>query len=412
MTIPRPPIRRPLDGMLVLDLGQIYNGPYCGLQLAFMGARVLKIEPPEGDVVRRRKREIEPWPLVMLNSNKESVVLDLKQPRGREIFLALVEKADVLIENFAAGVMDRLGIGWEVLHKLNPRLVYGGSSGFGLDGPYRDLAAMDVTIQAMSGITNATGDENGPPTKAGAAVCDFMAGIHLCTGILGALVQRERTGEGQRVEVAMHEAAVTALASAMGAVMDGDVGVPDRTGNRHPALAIAPYNTYPCSDGYMAIFTSAERHWVSLCELMDRRDLLQNPEYATIPGRAKRMAEIDDMVGAWTLGRTKDEILQALNKAHIPCAPVKTAREVACDPHLEARGFWVDVDHPRRGKTRVPISAIRLHTGGKSEITRPAPTLGQHTEAVLAELLGVPADELSRLRSAGVTVPVTEMKKV
>ena len=150
-------IRRPLEGMLVLDLGQIYNGPYCGLQLGFMGARVLKIEPPEGDVVRRRKREVEPWPLVMLNSNKESVVLDLKQPRGKQIFLELVAKADVLIENFAVGVMDRLGIGWDVLHKLNPRLVYGGSSGFGLDGPYRDLAAMDVTIQAMSGIMNSTG---------------------------------------------------------------------------------------------------------------------------------------------------------------------------------------------------------------------------------------------------------------
>ena len=180
----------------------------------------------------------------MLNSNKESVVLDLKQPRGKAIFLELVAKADVLIENFAAGVMDRLGIGWEVLSKLNPRLVYGGSSGFGLDGPYRDLPAMDVTVQAMSGITNATGDADGPPTKAGAAVCDFLAGIHLCAGILGALVQRERTGKGQRVEVAMHEAAVTSLASALGAVMDGDTNVPDRTGNRHPALAMAPYNTY------------------------------------------------------------------------------------------------------------------------------------------------------------------------
>ena len=141
----------------------------------------------------------------------------------------------MLIENFAAGVMDRLGIGYDVLSKLNPRLVYGGSSGFGLDGPYRDLAAMDVTIQAMSGITNATGDADGPPTKAGAAVCDFLAGIHLCAGILGALVQRERTGKGQRVEVAMHEAGVIALASALGAVMDGDK-VPERTGNRHPAL--------------------------------------------------------------------------------------------------------------------------------------------------------------------------------
>ena len=186
--IPPQAIKRPLDGFLVLDMGQIYNGPYAGLQLSFMGARVIKIEPPEGDVLRRRKRETEPYPLVMLNSNKESVVLDLKQPRAREIFLALVAQADVLIENFAAGVMDRLGLGYDVLSKLNPRLVYGGSSGFGLDGPYRDLAAMDVTIQAMSGITNATGDADGPPTKAGAAVCDFLAGIHLCAGILGAMI--------------------------------------------------------------------------------------------------------------------------------------------------------------------------------------------------------------------------------
>lgn len=403
-------IRRPLDGMLVLDMGQIYNGPYAGLQLGFMGARVLKIEPPEGDVLRRRKREAEPWPLVMLNSNKESVVLDLKQPRAKEIFLALVAQADVLIENFAAGVMDRLGLGYDVLSKLNPRLVYGGSSGFGLDGPYRDLAAMDVTIQAMSGITNATGDADGPPTKAGAAVCDFLAGIHLCAGILGALVQRERTGKGQRVEIAMHEAAVTALASAMGAVMDGDEGIPDRTGNRHPALAMAPYNTYRCRDGYVAIFTAAERHWQSMCKMLGRKDLAEHPEFSSTVGRAKRMAEVDDVVGAWTLPRTKDEVLKLLNAAHVPCAPVKTAREVSTDPHLEARGYWVDIDHPRRGRTRVPISAIRLHTAGKSEIRSPAPTLGQHTDAVLGELLGIKADELARLRAEHVTEPITERK--
>ncbi|MCA0245700.1 MAG: CoA transferase, partial [Proteobacteria bacterium] len=327
---------------------------------------------------------------------------------GKALFLDLVKQADVVIENFAVGVMDRLGIGWDVLHKLNPRLVYGGSSGFGLDGPYRDLAAMDVTIQAMSGITNATGDPDGPPTKAGAAVCDFLAGIHLCAGILGALVQRERTGQGQRVEVAMHEAASIALASALGAVMDGDTNVPARTGNRHPALAMAPYNTYPCSDGYVAIFTAAERHWQSMCQMLERPDLATDPKYASTVARAKNMAEIDDIVGAWTIGRTKDEVVTLLNEAHVPCAPVKTAREVATDPHLEARGFWVDIDHPRRGRTRVPISPIRLHTGGKPEIRTPAPTLGQHTEKVLAELLSLKAEELKELRAAGVTVPVTE----
>src|SRR5882762_2593336 len=183
-------IRRPLDGMLVLDLGQIYNGPYCGLLLGFMGARVLKIEGPEGDIVRRRKREVEPYPLVMLNSNKESVVLDLKHPDGKSLFLRLARKADVLVENFAAGVMNRLGLGWEVLRKGNPRLVYGSGTGFGLSGPYRDLPAMDLTIQAMSGIMNATGFPDRAPVKAGPAVCDFLGGVHLCAGILGALHQR------------------------------------------------------------------------------------------------------------------------------------------------------------------------------------------------------------------------------
>jgi len=209
----------------------------------------------------------------------------------------------------------------------------------------------------------------------------------------------------------MHEAGAISIASALGAVMDGDKNVPDRTGNRHPALAMAPYNTYRCRDGYVAIFTSADRHWTSMCEMLGREDLLTNPEFMTTPGRAKNMATIDDMVGAWTLPKTKEEVLAALTEARVPCAPVKTAREVAYDPHLEARGFWVDVEHPRRGKTRVPISPIRLHTGGKSEIKRPAPTLGQHTDAVLGELLGLKADELLQLRADEVTVPVTERKQ-
>jgi len=204
----------------------------------------------------------------------------------------------------------------------------------------------------------------------------------------------------------MHEAAVTALASAMGAVMDGDTNVPDRTGNRHPALAMAPYNTYPCSDGYVAIFTAAERHWQSMCSMLGRPDLATDPDYASTVARAKNMAEIDDIVSAWTIVRAKDAVLRLLNEAHVPCAPVKTAREVAHDPHLEARGFWVDIDHPRRGRTRVPISAIRLHAGGKPEIRSPAPTLGQHTEAVLAELLGLKAEELATLRAQRVTEPV------
>ncbi|PWU24255.1 MAG: CoA transferase [Candidatus Rokuibacteriota bacterium] len=400
-------IRRPLQGMLVLDLGQVYNGPYCGLLLGFMGARVLKIEPPEGDIVRRRKRHVEPYPLVMLNSNKESVVLDLKRPEGKALFLQLVEKADVVLENFAAGVMDRLGLGWDVLRAENPRLVYGTGNGFGLTGPYRDLPAMDLTVQAMSGIMNATGFPDLPPVKAGPAVSDFLAGVHLFAGIVGALLHRERTGRGQRVEVAMLEASIMALASAIGALMDGDGAVPERTGNRHPALAIAPYNVYRAKDGYVAIFTASERHWESIARVLGREDLLQNPDFDSTPARAARMDDIDAMVEAWTLERCKDDVMALLTAAHVPCAPVRTAAEVVNDPHLCERGVWVDVDHPRRGKTRVPISPIRLHGSAPASVERTAPLLGQDTDRVLSELLALSAGELAALHAAGVIEPVT-----
>src|SRR5262245_15074123 len=403
--------RSPLDGMLVLDLGQVYHGPYCGLLLSFMGARVLKIEPPEGDIVRRRKRNVEPYPLVMLNSNKESVVLDLKHPEGNALFLRLVERADVVVENFAAGVMDRLGLGWDVLHARNPRVIYGTGKGFGLSGPYRDLPAMDLTIQAMSGIMNATGFADRPPVKAGPAVCDFLAGVHLFGGIMSALLHRERTGEGQLVEVSMHEAAVMALASALGAYMDGDGGVPERTGNRHPALAIAPYNVYPTTDGFVAIFTASERHWHSIARVLGREDLLDHPDFASTPGRAARMDEIDAMVETWTRGLSKDQVMTVLTEAHVPCAPVRSTGEVVEDPHLHARGQWADVEHPRRGKTRVPLSPIRLHGSVPVGIDRPAPLLGQDTDRVLGELLGLGRDELRRLHDSGAIEPVTSAAK-
>jgi formyl-CoA transferase len=398
-------IRRPLEGMLVLDLGQIYNGPYCGLLLGFMGARVLKIESPEGDIVRRRKRQVEPYPLVMLNTNKESVVLDLKHADGKAIFLSLAKKADVIVENFAAGVMNRLGLGWEVLRKENPRLVYGSGTGFGLSGPYRDLPAMDLTIQAMSGIMNATGFPDRPPVKAGPAVCDFLGGVHLFAGILGALVQRERTGQGQFVEVAMLDAAIIALASALGVFMDGDKSVPARTGNRHPALAMAPYNVYETRDGHIAIFTASDRHWESITKVLGREDLLMHPDYATTPGRAAKVEEIDAMVTAWTRDRSKNEVMAILTEAHVPCAPVQTAAEVVADPHLNARGVWKEIEHPRRGKTKVPISPIRLH-GADPVVARPAPLLGQDTDRVLADILGLEKDDLAALHAAGVIEPV------
>jgi len=301
-------------------------------------------------------------------------------------------------------VMNRLGLGWEVLHKENPRLVYGSGTGFGLSGPYRDLPAMDLTIQAMSGIMNATGFPDRPPVKAGPAVCDFLGGVHLFAGILGALVQRERTGQGQFVEVAMLDAAIIALASALGVFMDGDKSVPARTGNRHPALAMAPYNVYETRDGHIAIFTASDRHWASITKVLGREDLLTHPDYATTPGRAAKVEQIDAMVTAWTRERTKNEVMATLTDAHVPCAPVRTAAEVVADPHLNARGVWKEIEHPRRGKTKVPISPIRLH-GADPAVARPAPLLGQDTDRVLADVLGLGKDELAALHASGVIEP-------
>jgi formyl-CoA transferase len=236
-------------------------------------------------------------------------------------------------------------------------------------------------------------------------VCDFLSGTHFFGGILGALLYRERTGQGQMVEIAMLEASLFALVSAIGAVVDGDGNVPERTGNRHPALAIAPYNVYPTRDGFVAIFTASDRHWDAITRVLGREDLLTNPDYATTPGRAAHTDEIDALVEGFTRGRTKDEVLRIFEEAHVPCAPVRTAREVIDDPHLEARGAWAEVDHPRRGTTRVPTSPIHLH-GSDAAPLRCAPLLGQDTDRVLAELLGLSADDLAALHASGVIEPV------
>jgi formyl-CoA transferase len=254
---------------------------------------------------------------------------------------------------------------------------------------------------------NATGFPDRPPVKAGPAVCDFLAGVHIFGGVVSALVQRERTGQGQLVEVAMLEAAVMALASALGAHMDGETDrVGWRIGNRHPALAMAPYNVYTTRDGYVAIFTASERHWHSIAKVLGREDLLTDPAYATTPGRAAKMEEIDALVDGWTRARSKDEVMKILTDAHVPCAPVRTTAEVESDPHLSARGVWHDFDHARRGKTRVPRSPIRLHGSTGGAVERRAPLLGEHTDRVLSELLGLDAAELARLHAARVIEPV------
>ena len=271
----------PLAGITVLDLGQIYNGPYCGYLLAMSGARVIKVEPPGGEGMRGRGGgALKSYAFMMLNGNKETVTLNLKSARGRELLRGLAAKADVLLENFSPGTMDRHGVGSDALRAINPRLVYAAGTGFGSTGPHRDYLAMDITVQAMTGVVAITGNDGEPPLKAGPALCDILGGVHLYSAITTALFRRERTGEGATLDVAMQDAVFPTLTTALGAYyLRG--GEPPRTGNHHQGMAVAPYNVYAARDGHVAIICIRERHWASLLTAMGREDLADDPRLWT-----------------------------------------------------------------------------------------------------------------------------------
>src|SRR5580704_6993385 len=291
----------PLAGLTVIDFGQIFQGPYATLLLAKGGANVIKVEPPHGEPLRRRAApgKSTTLPIAMLNQNKRAVTLNLKHARGRELLFAMVRRADVLLENFSPGTMDDLGVGWNVLKELNPRLIYATGTGFGISGPDRDNLAMDLTIQAASGIMSVTGAPDGPPMKAGPTLVDFMGGIHLYAGILTALYERDRTGEGRLVEVAMQETVYPSLAASF-EYYHRTGRPPPRTGNRQAGLSTAPYNVYPCADGHVAIHIVTEGHWRNLLKAMGREELADDPRFQTNADRIAHMDETDAAVAEWT----------------------------------------------------------------------------------------------------------------
>lgn len=397
--------RRPssgaFDGVTVLELGQIYNGPYAGFLMAQLGADVIKIEPPTGDRLRHRTLTgALAMEFLMLNSNKRSVCIDLKSAAGRDVFLALVDDADVVIENFGPDTMDRLGLPPAALLERNPRLIYASGKGYG-DGPYRSLTAMDITIQAMSGTIASTGLPDGPPVKAGPAFADFMAGTHLFAGIASALVQRANTGRGQHVEVAMLDAVYVALASAYGTIYNHpELDAPERTGNRHSGLSLAPYNVYRAADGHIAVISVSERAFAGLTAAMGQPEMATDERFATPPARVLNMDELDARIEAWTSTLPRWELTRILQEASVPCAPVQTVSEAAEDRHLVERGMVRFVDHPDGGSVPVPASPIRLADSPQHDLTS-APSLGADTAAVLRERLGYDDVALAALREDG-----------
>ncbi len=395
----RPP---PLKGLTVIDLGQVYQGPYAGLLMAKAGANVIKVEPRHGEPLRAREAVGggASLPLAMLNSNKRAVTLNLKSPRGVELLRALARKADVLLENFAPGVMDKLGVGASVLMAHNPRLIYASATGYGLSGPERDNLAMDITIQAASGAISVTGFADGPPVKAGPAIADFLSGTHLYGAIVTALYERERTGRGRMIEVAMIETMFPTLASNLGMIHNNPDRSLGRTGNRHGGLAVSPYNVYACKDGWFAIICTNEEHWRSLCSAMGRPELADDPRFATNAARVTHMEETDAVVEAWAAALSRDEIFAATGAHRVPSAPVRDLYEVLNNAHMRVRGMLEEIDHPQLGRITVPGSPLRYHGTPQTPAT-PSPAVGQDNVEVYGELLGLGPQEVEALRAEG-----------
>lgn len=392
----------PLDGITVIDLTQIYQGPYATFLMAKAGANVIKIEPINGEPSRIRAKVSgsASLPMAMLNTNKRGVTLNLKTAGGRELFKEMIKRADIVIENFAPGVMDRLGVGWSVLHEINPRLIYGTGTGYGLSGPDRDNLAMDVTIQASSGMMSVTGMPDGPPMRAGASIVDFLSGVHLYAGIMTALYERTQTGEGRLVEVAMQDTAYPTLASNLGFTYRGSGALPPRVGNRHGGLALAPYNVYEASDGHIAVVCVTEPHWHKMLAAMGREDLKDDPRFSTNKARVENLSQTDEVVQQWASSRTRDELV-ALSKQHgFPAAPVRNLIEVMNDPHMHARGMLEWFEDEDLGRIVLPGSPLMIH-GADRVATVSSPKLGQHNQEIYGQWLGMSDAAIESLKKEG-----------
>jgi crotonobetainyl-CoA:carnitine CoA-transferase CaiB-like acyl-CoA transferase len=382
----------PLTDLRVLDLTQALAGPYCTMLLADLGADVIKIEPPRGDLTRGMppwvgSRESAPYGgfFASINRNKRSIVLDLRSEADRAIFFRLVETADAVVENSRAGVMDRLGVGYETLHNRNPRLVYGAIRGFGDprtgESPYADWPAFDVVAQSMGGMVGTTGPAGSPGFAAGPSVGDLFPGTLAALGIVSAVHHAKATGQGQFVDVAMYDA-ILALCENVVYQYSFAGRVLEPNGSAHPALC--PFDVYETADGAVAIAAPTPNHWDILCAIIDRVDLIDDPRTFENIARIEHRDLVTDVISSWTRARTKAEVVAELG-GRVPVGPVNTAADIFADPHVRARGMLAEIELPG-GNTRVQIPAPPIKfTGTPSRIYRRPPLLDEHRQEILAE---------------------------
>ena len=404
-----------LDGDRVLDMTHVQSGPSATQILAWMGADVVKLEAPSGDITRRQLRDrpgVDSLYFTMLNSNKRSITLNTKSPEGKRIFLDLVRRSDVLVENFAPGALDRMGFTWEVLAEANPRLVYASIKGFG-PGVYADFKAYEVIAQAMGGSMSTTGFEDGPPLATGAQIGDSGTGMHTVAGILAALYQRVHTGRGQRVQVAMQDAVLNLcrvklrdqqrLAHGPLSEYPNDDFTDEvpRSGNAsgggQPGWAVRTAPGGPNDYVYVIIQPAG---WAPIARLIGRPELAEDPEWATPEARLGRLDKAFALIEEWSRELPKWDVLSALNAHNIPCGPIMSTREIIEDPTLRENGVVTEVDHPERGSYHTVASPIRL-SDSSVDVSR-SPLLGEHNPDIYRDELGLTSEELAELASNGV----------
>jgi crotonobetainyl-CoA:carnitine CoA-transferase CaiB-like acyl-CoA transferase len=392
----------PLAGIRVLDLTRVLAGPYCTMFLGDLGAEVVKVEQPGvGDDTRGWGPPFaggESAYFLCTNRNKKSLTTDFKSADGIALVRQLAERADVLIENFRPGAVDRLGLGEKELHEKNPRLVYASLSGFGADGPMADIPGYDLIVQAWGGLMSVTGTAESGPLKVGVAIIDLVAGLMLGKSIVAALYAREKIGVGQKIDTSLLEAEVAALINAGSNYLVGGK-VPGRWGNAHPT--IVPYQSFQTADSFLVLGAASEAIWKRLCPALGRGELADDPRFAKNADRVEHRQELVALLGEIFLTRTTAAWVAALTEADVPCAPVQTIDQVFAAPQVLHRDMLVEIDHPTAGTVRLAGIPVKF-SATPASVRLPPPLLGQHSEDVLSSWLGMSIEEIEQLKRKSV----------
>jgi CoA:oxalate CoA-transferase len=391
---------KPLEGIRVLDLSRVMAGPYCASMLADAGAEVIKVEMPGTGEDSRHIGPFAEGPngresayFMMLNRGKRGITIDLRSPRGIELLKKLAAQSDVLIENFRPGAAARLGIGYEALAAVNPRLVYASITGFGQTGPLAGRPAYDLVIQAMSGLMGVTGFPDGPPTAVGDSICDVTTGMFAAWGITTALAGRAQSGRGHHIDVAMLDSMFSMLLTVLAQRLYAGAE-PGRVGNRHPVTY--PVDCFRAKDGHVVLVAISDAAFAKLMLAIGRPELVEDPRFRRNADRSAHEGELRAILQEWMTFRTREEIRKALDAADVPCGPVWSIAEAAASEHIRARGMILDPGHPKLAAAPLVRQPVRF--GGETPETRRAPMLGEHTDGVLRDVLGLGADEIESLR--------------